>query len=161
MRQHFHTVVVGGGCLGCASAISIQRRLRQTVGTSAARVCLVEKVIVGSGVTARHSGIVRAANAVPSAAHLAKRAIEYWKDLQSVWGVSIEYDACGAVWIARDAGSGGNETWAALADSMSTLGIAFHAVGRREAERVCAPRVTLHDDEVYFFEPDAMVFDTR
>ncbi|NIQ15340.1 MAG: FAD-binding oxidoreductase, partial [Candidatus Dadabacteria bacterium] len=57
-----------GGCLGCATAISTQRRLKQVSGGSDEKVCIIEKSLIGSGITARHSGIVRAANAVPKAA---------------------------------------------------------------------------------------------
>lgn len=159
MTRHFHTVVVGGGCLGCASAISVRRRIRRSADTPGGRVCLLEKSVVGSGLTARHSGIVRAANAVPKAAYLAKRATDYWLDLQSVWGVSIEYDACGAVWIARAVDGGRNDQWEALAESMSGLGIAFSQLDRREVQDVCTRSVILHDDEVYFREPNAMQFD--
>ncbi len=159
MAEHFHTVVIGGGCLGCASAISVQRRLRQSADTAEARVCLVDKALIGSGLTARHSGIVRAANAVPTAAYLAKRATDYWQDLKTVWGVSIPYDVCGAVWIARDLGAGKNTKWDALAESMAKVGIEFRAIDEDEAQDVCTQSVILHHDEVYFLEPNAMQFD--
>lgn len=159
MAAHFHTVVIGGGCLGCASAISVQRRLRQSANPSGDRVCLVEKSLIGSGLTARHSGIVRAANAVPKAAYLAKRATDYWQDLSTVWGVSTQYEVCGAVWIARDLGGGENARWGALAESMAEVGIKFRAIEQREVQKVCTDTVILHDHEVYFLEPNAMQFD--
>ena len=157
MNEHCHTVVVGGGCLGCASAISVQRRIAQAAGGG--RVCLVEKSVVGSGLTARHSGIVRAANAMPKAAYLAKRATDYWRDLQSIWGVAAEYDAVGALWIARAVDAGGNAKWDSLARSMAELDIEFRQIDQQEAHEVCAQNVILHDDEVYFFEPNAIQFD--
>ncbi len=43
MGGRFHTVVVGGGCLGCASAISVKRRLRQSPDTFSERVCSDER----------------------------------------------------------------------------------------------------------------------
>ena len=42
MQTHFHTVVIGGGCLGSAAAVSIQRRLRRT-GMLNQQVVLLEK----------------------------------------------------------------------------------------------------------------------
>lgn len=159
MNQHFHTVVVGGGCLGCAAAISVQRRIGQAADSAGARVCLLEKAVVGAGLTARHSGIVRAANAVPKAAYLAKRATDYWRDLPSIWGISAEYETNGAVWIARAEEDGGSASWEALAETMDGLDIEFRQIDREEAQEICTQNVILHDDEVYFFEPDAMQFD--
>ena len=40
----YHTVVIGGGCLGAATAISIQRKLNKA-GDSG-KVCLVEKAVL-------------------------------------------------------------------------------------------------------------------
>ena len=42
MQTHFHTVVIGGGCLGSAAAVSIQRRLRRA-GMLNQQVVLLEK----------------------------------------------------------------------------------------------------------------------
>ena len=39
----YHTAVIGGGCLGAAAAISIQRRLKN----SGEKVCLIEIFISG------------------------------------------------------------------------------------------------------------------
>ncbi len=159
MTQHFHTVVIGGGCLGCASAISVQRRINKSSNTSKERVCLIEKSVIGSGLTARHSGIVRAANAVSKAAYLAKEATNHWKNLDSIWGVSAEYQTCGALWIAPGLGGGRNKKWDELAKSMTELDIEFKKVSRNQAQEICTDSVILHDDEMYFFEPNAIQFD--
>ena len=70
MTPKYHTVVIGGGCLGCACAFSIQRKL----GKKAGKVAIVEKKVLGAGLSSRHSAIVRSANASPMAAKLAKMA---------------------------------------------------------------------------------------
>ena len=72
MTNTVNTVIIGGGILGCASAISTQKRLRKLNGNSNEKVCLIEKTVLSSGISARHSGIVRSANAVKKAAKLAK-----------------------------------------------------------------------------------------
>ena len=159
MSRHFHTVVVGGGCLGCASAISVKRRIRRNADVAAGQVCLLEKSVVGSGLSARHSGIVRAANAVPKAAYLAKRASDYWCDLKSVWGVPVAYETVGAVWIARAMDGDANVVWNRLAEAMTELDIEFRQIDRRKAKEICTRNVKLHDDEVYYFEPNAMQFE--
>jgi sarcosine oxidase subunit beta len=132
-QDKFHTVVVGGGCLGCASAISIKRRLGGGSERERSSVCLIERSVVGSGVTARHSGIVRAANAVPEAALLAQRAIAQWRNLESLWGVAAPFEVCGAIWIAKDAGPGKNSSWDALEPRMKSAGIEFGRITRARA----------------------------
>ena len=116
MSESVNTVIIGGGILGCASAISTQKRLRKMSGNDES-VCLIEKTVISSGISARHSGIVRSANAVAKAAKLAKNATDYWKNLVSIWGVQCEYESNGAIWIARDTGSGKNENWTKLAET--------------------------------------------
>ena len=81
MTESVNTVIIGGGVLGCASAISTQKRLRKANGNNDDSVCLVEKTVISSGISARHSGIVRSANAVARAAKLAKSATDYWLSL--------------------------------------------------------------------------------
>ena len=60
----YHTAVIGGGCLGAAAAISIQRRLKN----SGEKVCLIEKAVLCAAESSRHSGIIRSANADPDIA---------------------------------------------------------------------------------------------
>ena len=159
MNQNFHTIVIGGGCLGCACAISIARRLKRHPEAADAKICVLEKSVIGSGLTARHSGILRAANAVPSAAKLAKIAEDQWRQLDRLWGVSASFDACGAIWIAKDNGHAGNTKWDALEKQMQELGIAFGKIGRPKARTMLPDFVNLCDDEVYYTEPEALQFD--
>jgi len=158
MSDHFDCAVVGGGCLGTACAVAIQRRLRAT-GRTAARVCAIDKHVIAAGLSARHSGIVRAANADPIAAELAQRSIRMWQDLNRFLGVSAAYDATGALWIATDPGDGDNPKWCQLALQMDDAGVEFRKVSQSEARELCPPIVSLHDREVYYFEPGAIQLD--
>ena len=155
MTTKFHTIVVGGGCLGCASAVSVRRRLQRQPGLAETRVCILEKHVIGSGISARHSGIVRAANAVPDAARLAKTATDQWQALEELWGVPAAFDACGAIWIAKDDGQSGNAKWNALELQMQEIGVEFRQISASEARDALPHIVSLHDGEVYFLEPGA------
>ena len=159
MTESVNTVIIGGGVLGCASAISTQKRLRKANGNNDDSVCLVEKSVISSGISARHSGIVRSANAVARAAKLAKSATDYWKNLVSIWGVQCEYESNGAIWIAKDTGSGKNKQWSKLAESLANLNIQFGQVDKHQAQEICTKNVNLRDDEVFYFEPGAIQFD--
>ena len=159
MTTKFHTIVVGGGCLGCASAVSVRRRLQRQPGLAETRVCILEKHVIGSGISARHSGIVRAANAVPDAARIAKTATDQWQALEELWGVPAAFDACGAIWIAKDDGQSGNAKWNALELQMQEIGVEFRQISASEARDALPHIVSLHDGEVYFLEPGALQLD--
>lgn len=154
MRDAFHTVVVGGGCLGAAAGIAIARRIA-AAGRSPSEVCIVEKMVVGSGLSARHSGIIRAANADGSAAILADRAAQMWREIDRHWGVSVPVEEVGAVWIARDSGRGSNAKWDGLEVSLRQRGIDFHQLSVTGARALLPDFVRLKEDEVFYFEPGA------
>lgn len=158
MNSHYNTVVIGGGCLGAAAAIAIERRLRQR-GISGPSVALLEKSVIGSGVSARHSGIVRAANADPAAAIMARQATHMWRNLESYWGVPINVEAAGALWIAKANGQGENPKWKALQIEMEHSGVAFEKVTASTARQICPAIVKLNDGEVYYHEPGALQLD--
>jgi len=154
MDHDFHTVVVGAGCLGAASAVAIRRRLQQQ--GEAGEVLLLDKSLLGAGISARHSGIVRAANADRGAAMLADRASAMWRNLMPHWGVDLAVERPGAVWIARAGVGGDNPRWAALQADMEAAGVSFARVSRGDASALCGPQVHLGDDEVFYHEPGAL-----
>lgn len=158
MHRECHTVVVGGGCLGAAAAVSLANMM-PSLGHTPADVCLIEKMVVGSGLSARHSGIVRAANADGAAAQLADRAAQMWRNIKQHWGVDLPVEHVGAVWIAKDSGDGGNLKWDGLKASLKERGIDFGQVSLSEARRLLPAFVRLKDDEVFYYEPDACQMD--
>jgi sarcosine oxidase, subunit beta len=158
MSEHFDTVVIGGGCLGSAAALAIARR-RVAQGGSPNDVCLVDKVVLGSGVSARHSGIVRAANADRTAAELAKASAAMWTQIADLWGVSVDVEKSGALWIARDSVDPKTSKWHKLETSLRASGIAFGRISLSEARQKCPDLVKLNADEVFYFEPEALQID--
>ena len=95
----YHTVVIGGGCLGAATAISLQRKLNES--GKGGKVCLLDKAVLCAAESSRHSGIVRSANADPDASIMASLSTNMWKNLEKQWGKSMEIDPFGAIWIAK------------------------------------------------------------
>jgi len=78
MNDAYHTVIIGGGCLGLACAVSLTRALKTT---DCQPICLIEKAVLGARLSSRHSAaIVRSANASSIAARVAKKSTQYWKD---------------------------------------------------------------------------------
>lgn len=152
-----HTVVIGGGCLGAAAAVATQRRLRRR-GVNG-KVVIVEKSVLGAGLSARHSGIVRAANADEVAAWLAVEATHMWRDLDQHWGVSLRVEQPGALWIARADATGDNPKWRALQAAMHGAGVAFGRIPFDTARELCPSHVKLARDEVFYHEPGALQID--
>lgn len=155
MNKKYHTIVIGGGCLGCACALSIQRRL----GKKAGRVALVEKKVLGAGLSSRHSAIVRSANASTAAARMAKRSTALWKNLEPVWGCAIPYERSGAVWIASNQSRLTTARWSALEQTMAAEDIDFSRISHQEVKRLCGQAVRIVPEENYYFEPDVLQLD--
>jgi sarcosine oxidase subunit beta len=152
--KHFHTIVIGGGCLGVATAVSLSRRLN---GDRQEQVCLIEKAVLGAGLSSRHSAIIRSANASATAARLAARSTNLWKDLASLWGVAVPWERPGAIWIGQgSAMDGATNPWHDLALSMRENGVDFHAIDRAEASRLTEGQLRLDPDEIYFYEPEVL-----
>ncbi len=149
MSTHYHTVVMGGGCLGAAVAISLARKL-----PSHHKVALIEKAVLGAGVSSRHSAIVRSANASVTAARLACISTGFWKNLAEVWGVSIPYETPGAVWIGG--ASSPATRWLERMEIVRQAGVEIHPLDRNEAARLTAHAMRLDPDDLFFYEPDVL-----
>jgi sarcosine oxidase subunit beta len=154
MSEHFHTIIIGGGCLGVSVAVALARRL----GTSQ-RICIVEKAMPGAGLSSRHSGIVQAANPSNPASPLSRTAVESWKQLEAYWDISIPYRETGALWIIP-AQSATDVGWKTVTGSFSAADIDFHAVGVDEAVDIAGTHLRLDEDEACFFEPGALCLET-
>ena len=113
----YHTAVIGGGCLGAAAAISIQRKLKN----SGEKVVLLEKAVLCAAESSRHSGIVRSANADNDASLMASLSSSMWQNLEKTWGVGIDLEKFGAIWITKKNSDGKNLAWSELSERMKNL----------------------------------------
>jgi sarcosine oxidase, subunit beta len=157
MTKKYHSVVIGGGCLGCACAFSIQQKLNKTPG----KVAVLEKKVLGAGLSSRHSGIVRSANASPIAARMAKLATEHWKNLKPIWGVEIPYEQSGAIWIAPSQSGQTPDRWSDLEASMKAENIQFSMITPKEVIDLIGDAIHTDPAETFYFEPDVLQFDSR
>ena len=153
----YHTIVIGGGCLGAAAAISLQRKLNKL--GKGDKVCLVEKAVLCAAESSRHSGIVRSANADPDASIMASMSSKMWKNLSSVWGLDMEIDEFGAIWIAKKNADGENPAWSDLSDRMSKIQLIFQEIDTNSATQKCGETLLTDDNESYFYEPAAFQLD--
>ena len=157
MTEKYHTVIIGGGCLGTAAAIALCKRLAKE-GTDPGQVCLIDKNRLMSGVSARHSGIVRSANADPAAAVLAKHAAQMWENIGKDWGAALDIERTSAIWIASDT-EGARSSWQSLRSKLNKCGTEFVEISQAEAMQRCNGTVRFLNDEMCFYEPGAFQVD--
>jgi len=153
----YHTVVIGGGCLGAATALSLQRKLNKE--GKGEKVCLVDKAVLCAAESSRHSGIVRSANADPDASIMASLSTKMWKNLEEYWGKNMEIDAFGAIWIAKKNSDGENPAWNQLSDRMKEINLTFEEISPDSALEKCGDTLLIDKDESYFYEPEAFQLD--
>jgi glycine/D-amino acid oxidase-like deaminating enzyme len=153
----YHTVIIGGGCLGAATAVSLQRKLN-SIGKGE-KVCLIEKAVLCAAESSRHSGIVRSANADPDASMMANLSTKMWKDLSGIWGLKMELDEFGAIWIAKKNEDGENPAWSQLAERMKKIDLKFEEISSKSAISKCGTTLITDENESYFFEPGAFQLD--
>ncbi|PPR37142.1 MAG: Monomeric sarcosine oxidase [Alphaproteobacteria bacterium MarineAlpha6_Bin4] len=158
MNNIYHTVVIGGGCLGVASAISLARKLNSSkTGTN---VCILEKSVLAGGISSRHSGIIRSANASIQAATFAEQSNEMWRNIKDFWGIDIIPETPGAIWIARNDKKEAAKTWIDLEKNLNKSNIDFYRVKSKEIKELTNNFIRINEEhEIYFHEPNAMLFD--
>src|SRR3954453_13878490 len=109
MVETADVVVIGGGCLGTASALFLARK-------RAGRVLLLEQGRICSGITGRSSGMVRQSYVLPVNTRLATRALRIFEHFDEVIGGEAGFTNSGMVWIGREAM---RETFDALLEVMN------------------------------------------
>jgi glycine/D-amino acid oxidase-like deaminating enzyme len=81
-------VVIGGGCTGASTAFHLVRR-------DAGRVILVERRTVGSGPTAKSSGIVRLHYSYEPLVRLAARSRDMFSHFEEITGATADFKRTG------------------------------------------------------------------
>lgn len=152
MSTRYHSIIMGGGVLGVAAAIALQRRLRK----HGKQVLLIEKRTLGAGLSSRHSGIVRSAHRSPLIASWAVQANGMWRDLRHHWGIDMPMQRTKSLWVApRRKG----EHWQAMAKNLRMVGVDFDEITAAEARRQTSGQVRFDDEETIFSEQNCLMFD--
>ena len=158
MSEKYHTVVIGGGCLGVATAISLSKKLNNNSNNSS--VCILEKSVLAGGISSRHSGIIRSANASIQAASFAEQANEMWRNIKDHWGIDLFPETPGAIWIARNDKKEAAKTWRDLEKNLKKNHIDFYQIKSKEIKSLTNDFIRINEEqEIYFHEPNAMLFD--
>ena len=156
MINKFHTIIIGGGCLGVSCALSLARKLKNKENS----VCILEKSVLAGGISSRHSGIIRSANASIQAATFAEQANQMWLNIHDHWGVNIKPERAGAVWIARNDKKEAAKTWSDLEKKLNKVNIDFKRIHSKEIKTLTNNLIRIDEEnEIYFHEPNAMLFD--
>ena len=143
--KKFHTAVIGGGCLGSASAISLARFLKLSGGKPES-ICLIEKNVLGSGISSRQSGLVRSANADETAAQLAKISTDMWLNIKKLWDIDVEVERVGALWIAKKGENNSNQKWNIISQNLKKIPIDFKKITLNQAYLICPDFINLYEE---------------
>jgi glycine/D-amino acid oxidase-like deaminating enzyme len=156
MFKKYHSVIIGGGCLGTSTAISIAQNLKST----GKDVCIIEKGILCGGVSSKHSGIIRSANSSIKAAVLAEQANNMWENIHEIWGTEVKSSKTGAIWIAQNNQKESGKTWKELEKKLNKSGIEFSIVKGEQLKDLTHNAIRIDENnEIYFYEPNARIVD--
>ena len=142
MAETADVVVVGGGCLGTASALFLARK-------RAGRVLLLEQERVCSGITGRSSGIVRQSYVLPDNARLATKGLRVFEQFDRAIGGDAGFRNVGLVWVG---GPEMRQTFDDLQQSMNEFGAESRYLAPEEL-RELAPGFRLEEGEFALWEP--------
>jgi sarcosine oxidase len=141
MRSGFDVVVVGGGVMGTAAARALAERGRETL--------LLERATIGNdaGSSAGRTRIFRLAYHDPDYVHLARLALDAWRELESSAGARLLHTTGGI-----DAGEASD----VCAEAMAAAGVAFE---RMQPEAVAErwPALRFDRGETLIVQEDAGV----
>ncbi|CAG0945688.1 sarcosine oxidase, subunit beta [Anaerolineae bacterium] len=150
MNRFADVVIVGAGVMGCSAAFHLARGTRgsEIARPSGARVVVVEKGSVASGMTKRSGGLVRASFSDETQAALAQASLEYFRDWKNSVGGSCGFTRTGLLVLANETGA------ARLRAMVDHLGADTRVVS---ADELCdlQPGVRVQDVALAAHEPDA------
>ncbi len=135
-------VVVGGGVEGLSIAFALSRR-------GARGVLVLERDMIGSGFTAKSSGIVRCHYGARSLAAMAQRSLKVLEDAEAGLGADIGFHQCGYL---VGVGPENTEALAANVAMQREVGVDVTIIGPSEAAEL-VPQMRVDDFAAFAFEP--------
>ncbi len=93
LPQRADAVIIGGGIIGCATALWLARAGMRPV------VC--EKGRIGAEQSGRNWGWIRRIGRDPAELPLARRAMELWREMPQVTGIDPGFVPCGIAYLCR------------------------------------------------------------
>ena len=84
-----------------------------------------------------------------------------WKNLSEVWGLNMERDEFGAIWIAKKNSEGENPAWNDLSKRMSKINLVFEEINSSSAVEKCGTTLLTDENESNFYVPDAFQLDPK
>lgn len=94
MTQSWDVVIAGAGIVGAACALECAQR--------GLRTAVVEPRSIGAGATAAGMGHIVVMDDSPAQLSLTRYSQQLWRALAPQLPPSVEFDACGTVWVAAD-----------------------------------------------------------
>ena len=95
VRERTDAIIIGAGIVGAACA----RELAQ----AGLKVLVLDAGFAGGGTTAAGMGHLVVMDDSPEQLALTALSLELWREVAPALPASVEYDACGTIWVAEDA----------------------------------------------------------
>ena len=95
VRARADAIVVGAGIVGAACA--------RELALAGLTVLVLDAGFAGGGTTAAGMGHLVVMDDSPEQLALTALSVELWREVATAFPASVEYDACGTIWIAEDA----------------------------------------------------------
>lgn len=143
MPQTYDVLVIGGGIMGCATALELARR--------GASVAVVEKGALCSGATGRSSAIVRQHYSNEVTARMARYGLDVFRDYDARVGGECGFVGCGFLILVPEKDAEGLAANVALQQG---VGINTRILAREEIREVL-PGADASDLVAAAWEPDA------
>ena len=90
---------------------------------------------------------------------MASISTKMWKNLKEFWGIDMEIDEFGAIWIAKKNSDGENPAWSELSNRMQKINLVFEEIEPDSAVQKCGRTLITDEDESYYYEPAAFQLD--
>jgi len=150
MNRFADVVIVGGGVIGCSTAFHLARGARSNDSARPlnARVLVIEKGSLASGMTKRSGGLMHASFADPTLAQLASKSLAYARNWQSMVGGQCAFTQTGLLALAAE------NQLREQAALLARLGVDAHTLDA-PAMRELQPGINTDDAPLALFEPDA------
>ncbi|MBI5302577.1 MAG: FAD-binding oxidoreductase [Chloroflexi bacterium] len=150
MNRFADVVIVGGGVMGCSAAFHLARgaRVSDDARPLNARIVVVEKGSVASGMTKRSGGLMHASLPDETQAQLAWKSLEYVRNWKSIVGGECAFIKTGLLALAPET------VLREQATMLARIGAPAQTLSADEL-REFQPGVNADDAPRALFEPDA------
>lgn len=143
MSETFDVTIIGGGIMGCSTALQLARR--------GLKVALLEKDMIGAGPTGKSSSIIRQHYSNELTARMALHSLRIFQDFENQVGGECGFTRTGFIALAPNSDSKGLQ---ANVDLQRGVGIQTELISAEELQKL-VPGLVTSDIVLAAYEPES------